>query len=178
LKEIMANRGREGKGDMMHVLVSEYAVTFRAVGTESDWPVNGVSPGTAQVPIPIRERAIDMQTTNGLQMRITDGAVFCGKAAVRHGGVTVGTISNTSISVRIDSTPLDLLVIERHIGASAIVEQGHTPRLNSAKEGRVSALAKAAAVLGPFGISAEDLVQLMEKALTNAEPKVRSSLAS
>jgi hypothetical protein len=123
LKEIQANRGREGKGDVLHILVSKYAVTFRSVGTESDWPVNGISPGTAHVPIPIWERAIGMLTTNELQLRSTDGAVFCGKAAVRHGGVTVGVIPDTSISVPINATPLDLLVIERHFGANAIVEQ-------------------------------------------------------
>jgi hypothetical protein len=83
LKEIKVNRGREGKDDLLHVLVSEYAVTFRAVGTESEYPVNGTGPGAAQLPIAIFERAVEMRTTNELQLRLTDGAIFSGKSAVR-----------------------------------------------------------------------------------------------
>lgn len=113
LKEIQANRGREGKTDLIHVLVSEYAATFRAVGTESECPVHGIIPGTAHIPIPVFEKALDMRNTNELQLRITDGAVFSGKSSVRHGAITVGTIPDTRISVPVDSSPLDLLVIER-----------------------------------------------------------------
>ena len=151
LKQIQANRGREGKDDLIHVLVSEYAATFRAVGTESECPVHGIGPGTAQLPISIFERAIDMRTTSELQLRITDGALFSGKSCVRHGGVTVGTIPDTRISVPVDSSPLDLLVIERIIGQAAMTAQGLTSRLQKAKEDLPLALAAATKQLGPYG---------------------------
>jgi len=178
LKEIQANRGREGKDDLVHVLVSEYAVTLRAVGTESECPVHGIGPGTASLPIPIFEKAIDMRTTHELQLRITDGAIFCGKAVVRHGAVTVGTNPDTRISVPINSSPLDLLVIERVIGETAIIDQGLASRFQKAKEGLAIALAKAAAELGPYGVSMEELQSIIDVAIEDAEPRVKSALSS
>lgn len=178
LKEIQANRGREGKTDIIHVLVSEYAATFRAVGTESECPVHGIGPGTAQVPISIFERAIDMRTTSELQLRITDGAIFSGKSCVRHGGVTVGTIPDIRISVPINSSPFDLLVMERLIGEAAMTDQGLTSRLQKAKEGLPLALAAATRQLSPYGVSAEDLEGLIEKAMREAEPRVKAALST
>lgn len=178
LKEIRANRGREGNDDLIHVLVSEYAVTFRAVGTESECPVHGIGPGTAQLPIPIFERAIDMRTTNELQIRITDGAIYCGKAVVRHGGVTVGNLPDVRISVPINASPLDLLVIERVIGQSGMIDQGLASRFRNAKAGLSGALTKAAAELGPYGVSVQELQSLVEAAMEDAEPKVKSALQS
>lgn len=177
LKQIQASRGREGKEDLIQVLVSEYAATFRAVGTQSECPVHGISPGTAQVPIPVFEKALDMRTTNELQLRTTDGAIFSGKSSVRHAAVTVGTIPDTRISVPIDSLPFDLLVIERLIGEAAMTAQGLTSRLQKAKEGLPLALAKAAAELGPYGVNAEDLRALVENAMREAEPRVKEALS-
>ena len=176
LKEIKVNRGREGKDDLLHVLVSEYAATFRAVGTESEYPVNGTGPGAAQLPIAIFERAVEMRTTNELQLRLTDGAIFSGKSAVRHPGVTVGAIPDTRISVPINSLPFDLLVIERIVGAHAATDQGLATRLQKAKDGLPIALAKAAAELTPYGVTAEDLKALVETAMREAEPRVKASL--
>jgi hypothetical protein len=65
-----------------------------------------------------------MGSTNELQLRVPDGTIFCGKAAVRHGGVTISAIPDTRISVPINSLPFDFLVIERLIGERAAIEQG------------------------------------------------------
>jgi hypothetical protein len=178
LEQMQANRGREGKNDLVHLLVSEYAATFRAVGTESECPVHGIRPGTAQMPIPVFERAVGRGATDELQLRVTDGAIFCGRAAVRHGRITVGAIPDTRISVPIDSLPFDLLVIERLIGERAAIEQGLASRLQQAKEGLTLALSKAAAELNPYGVGAEDLKALIEKAMREAEPKVKAALSA
>jgi hypothetical protein len=178
LKEIEANRGRDCKGDLVHVLVSEYAVTFRAVGTESEYPVHGISPGAAQLPIPVLDKAIDMRSTSEIQLRITDGAIFCGKAALRHPRVSVGTIPDTSISVPVNASPLDLLVIERILGKDAVADQGLVSRLQKAKEGLPVALSRAAEQLIPYGVSSSDLAFLVEKVIREAEPKVRVALSS
>jgi hypothetical protein len=178
LKEIQANRGREGKDDLIHVLVSEYAVTFRAVGTQSEWPVHGISPGAAQLPIPVLEKAIDMRSSTELQLRITDGAIFCGKASVRHGAIAVGNIPDVRISVPVNSSPFDLLVMERLLGERAMVEQGLASRLQNAKIGLPVALAKAAKELHPYGVSADDLETLIETAMREAEPRVKAALSA
>jgi hypothetical protein len=130
------------------------------------------------MPIPVFERAIGMGTTDELQLRVTDGAIFCGRSAVRHGRVTVGAIPDIRISVPIDSFPLDLLVIERLIGERAAIEQGLGSRLQQAKEGLRLALSKAANELSPYGVRAEDLEVLIERTVREAEPKVKAALSA
>ena len=178
LKQIQANRGREGKDDFVHVLVSEYAVTFRAVGTEAEYPVNGISPGAAKLPIPILDKAIDMRSTNEIQLRVTDGVIFCGKAAVRHPGVSVGSIPDTRISVPVNASPFDILVIERILGKEAAAGQGLASRLQKANEGLQVALSRATAELSPYGLCSSDLESLIEEAMRAAEPKVRAALSA
>ena len=177
-KQIQANRGREGKDDLIHVLVSEYAATFRAVGTESEWPVHGISPGAAQLPIPVFEKAIDMRSTNELQLRITDGAIVCGKASVRHEAVTLGKIPDIRISAPIDSSPLELLVIEHVLGQSGMADQGLTARVKEAQNRLSLALAKSTEELRPYGVSAQDLCSLVENAIQEAVPRIRVALSA
>ena len=51
-------------------------------------------------------------------------------------------------------SPFDLLVIERIVGAHAAIDQGLTSRLQKAKDALPIALAKAAAELIPYGVTA------------------------
>lgn len=178
LKQIQANRGREGKEDLVHVLVSEYAVTFRAVGTESEYPINGISPGAAQLPIQVLGRAIDMRNSNELQFRITDGAISCGKAIVRHPGIIVGSIPDTRISVPVNASSFDILVIERILGKEAAAGQDLASRVKKANEGLQLALSRATAELSPYGICSSDLEALIDAAIRDAEPKVRAALSA
>jgi integrase len=56
IRQITVNRGENRSADFVDVLVSECVTTFRAVGTSTDIPVNGIQPGTVRLPIATLER--------------------------------------------------------------------------------------------------------------------------
>jgi hypothetical protein len=178
LKEIKANRGKYTREDHVHLLVSEYAVTFRAVGTEADYPVNGITPGAAEVPFIALEKAISMRNTHEIQLRVVDGVIYCGKASVKHPGIRVGIIPDVSLSVPINASPFELLLIERILGKDAAVDQGLTSRLLQASTNLPMAIKRAATELAPYGISDEDIRLLIESKMKEAEPRVRAALVA
>ena len=177
LRELQFGRGAEGKNDTAHILVSEFAATFRCVGTESEYPVHGISPGAACLPLRILASVIDTQSTKEICFRITDGGIFWGRAGVRNPAIIVGEIPDTQMTFAVDAPAFDLLVIERVIGMDGVVAQDLTSRLQKAHEALTGALERAAAELEPYNVTLADLSRLVEAALADAEPMVRASLS-
>ena len=178
LKEIKANRGKYTQQDSVHLLVSEYAVTLRAVGTEADYPVNGITPGVAELPIITLEKAVSMRTTHEIQLRVNDGVIYCGKASVKNPEIRVGVIPNVRISIPINASPFELLVIERVLGKDAAIDQGLTSRLIQASTNLPTAVQRAASELAPYGVTELDILTLIEQKIKEAEPRVRAALVA
>ena len=178
LRELQANRGPKGKADIVSILVSEYAATFRAPGTDSEHPVNGVAPGVAHLPIAVLDRIMGMRSANELDLRFTDGAVLCGKATVRHEEVKVGTIPDLRVQVPIDPSPFDLVVIGRVLGEALVREQGIGERLKGATGQMNLAISNAASSLAPFGVTEAAVRLLVEAAIEDAQANVRKGVFS
>ena len=177
LKELQANRGRNSKTDLVYLLVSECAATFRALGTESEYPVHGISPGAAQLPISVLEGVLIMRTTHELELRITEGAVLCGKAVLRNESIALGKIPDLSVSVPIDPSKFELIVIGRVLGEGGVTEQGLQSRLEKAKQELRVAISRAAGILADYRVTESDIELLVEKAVRDAEPNVRKGLS-
>jgi hypothetical protein len=47
----LVNRGKFKNTDVADLLVSECVATVRAVGTSTEIPINGISPGNARIPL-------------------------------------------------------------------------------------------------------------------------------
>jgi len=176
IKELKVNRGGEGTDDLIYLLVSEYAATFRAVGTESEYPVNGIGPGCAQLPIVVLERIAEMRTSTELQLRVTAGAVLCGSATVRNRAITLGQIPDTSIRVPIDPSDFELIVIGRVLGDLVAAEQGLQSRLECARAELRLAICAAAMNVASYGVSESDIELLIEKAIKDAESRITKGL--
>ena len=178
IKEIQANRGRYNKTDLVYVLVSACVATFRATGTESGYTVRGINSGTAQLPIVVLDRIVEMRMADEVEIRITKGAVMCEKATVRHKAITLGKIPDLSLSVPIDPPNFDLLVIGRILGEAGVAEQGLESRLEEAKHEMHLVIAKAAETLAEYRVRESDIALLVEKAIRDAEPSIRTGLSS
>jgi hypothetical protein len=178
LRELQANRGREAQTAIVNILISEYAGTFRAPGTDSEYPVHGISPGVARLPLAVLERIMDMRAADELELRITDGAVLCGKATVRHESITVGNIPDGRVQVPIDPSPFQLVVIGRVLGEVLIAEQGLGDRLQKATEQMSLAVSSAASCLGSFGVSESGVRLLVEAAIEDAQADIRKGVFS
>lgn len=178
LRQLQVNRGRQSKSDQVSVLVSEYAATFRAPGTDSEYPVHGISPGVAHLPIAVLGRIADMRTANEIELRFTEGAVLCGKATVRHKAITLGNIPDVRVQVPIDPSPFELVVIGRVLGEAIVAEQGLQERLKRATEQMNLAVASAASCLSPFSVTEASIRLLVEAAIEIAQANIRRGVYS
>jgi len=121
---------------------------------------------------------VNMRSSPELELRIADGAVFCGKATVRHNQISVGSIPDTAISVPIDASPFELVVIGQVLGEAAVVEQGLQSRLEGVKVEMRFAISRAASNLAAFGVKQSEVELLVEKAIKDAEPRIARGLSS
>jgi hypothetical protein len=178
LRQLKANRGRLCETDLVSILVSEYAATFRAPGTDSEYPVHGIAPGVVQMPIEMLDRIPRMRTSDELELHFKAGEVLCGKSAVRHKAITLGHIPDIRFQVPIDPSPFELVVIGRVLGEVIIAEQGLEARLRQAKEQMNLAISKAAANLSGFGVSEDGVQSLVEAAIEDAQAGIREGVTS
>jgi hypothetical protein len=178
IRELQVNRGSHVKDDRVAILVSGYAATFRAPGTDSEYPVDGIIPGVAHMPIAVLSRIKDMLTANESELRITNGAVMSGKLIVKHEAIKVGEIPNIRVQVPIDPSPFELIVIGRILGEELIVEQGLESCLESATDLMNQAISKAASHLSPFGITNAALRSLVDSAIESAKGDVKAGVYS
>ena len=177
IKQIQANRGRYTKYDLVHVLISAYAATFKAFGTETEYPVNGISPGAAEMPIVALEKILGLRSALELELRVTEGAIACGKATVRDPAITLGRIPDLSVSAPIDCSGFELIVIGRLLGKDGANEQGLTSRLEEATREMHMAISRAAGILADYRVSESDIGLLVEKAIIDAAPAIRKGLS-
>lgn len=178
VKEIQANRGYYSKTDLVYVLVSACAATFRATGTESGCPVRGITSGTAQLPIAVLDRIVKMRSADDLEIRIAKGVVVCGKATIRHEAITLGKIPDLSVSMPIDPSYFELIVIGRIMGEAGAAEQGLQSRLVEARREMRSDISKAAGILADYRVAESDIELLVEKKMRDAEPSIKKGLSA
>lgn len=178
VRELQVNRGSHNKEDEVTIFVSGYAATFRAPGTDSEYPVDGISPGVARLPITVLKRIADMLGSKEPELRFVNGTVLSGNTSVKHQLIKIGEVPNIRIQVPIDPSPFELIVIGRVLGDDLIAEQGLGARLKSATEWMNQAILRAAPHLAPFGITDTALRALIEAAIDSAKGKIRGGIFS
>jgi len=176
IREIHTNCKGISDVDSVHMLVSEFAVTVRVVGMESEYPVNGIQPGTFQMPIAVLRRIASMRQTKELALHVQEGVVASGSSTVRHPAIHISTIPDVRVSVPIDASVFDLLVIGRLLDEKELEKQGLTQRISKARERFQRDLSVAASCLSRYRVKQEDLVALIERLQQEAEPSVRAAI--
>ena len=157
IRELQTNCKGFKDVNSVHLLVSEYAMTVRAVGMESEYPVNGIQPGTFQMPIAVLRRIANMQQTKELALHIQSGAVSSGSSTVRHSEIRLSAIPDLRVSVPIDASAFDLLVIGRLLDVRELDKQGLTERVSKAREQCNKDVAYAASFLKRYRVGKDEL---------------------
>ncbi len=98
-------------------------------------------------------------------------------AAVRHSEVSLCKIPDTRISVPIDASPFEVVVIGHLLGEGGVAEQGLQSRVEKATQDMRFAISQAASSLAAFGVTQSDVELLVEKAIKDAEPRIRRGLS-
>lgn len=176
IREIQTNCKGFSDITVVHVLVSEFAMTVRVVGMESEYPVNGIQPGTFEMPIAVLRRIASMRQTKELALHVQEGAVASGSSTVRHSAIHLAAIPDLRVSVPIDASIFDLLVVGRLLDEKELERQGLKERISKARERFQRDLSLAATCLSRYHVKQKDLEALVERVQEEAEPAVRAAI--
>ena len=176
IREVRTNCKGVPDTNTVYLLVSEYAMTIRAVGMESEYPVNGIHPGTFQVPIAVLRRITSMRPTKELALHVQQGAISSGSSTVRHSAIRLSTIPDVRVSVPIDASNFDLLVIGRLLDANELEKQGLTERVSKAREQFKKDIAYAASFLAHYRVSKDELEALLDRIFNESEPTIKAAI--
>ena len=113
IRQVQANAKNAPDVKSVNILVSEFAMTVRSLGIESEFPVVGIQPGTFHIPIAVLKQIASMQQTDTVALAIKQGEVSAASSKVRHPGIHLSRIPDLRISVPVDVSNFDLLVIGR-----------------------------------------------------------------
>jgi len=165
-KQLLVNRGQFKDTDIADLLVSECVATFRAVGTTTEIPVHGTSPGTARLPLPVLKMIASTAGTfksKAIKLVIEDGAIKIGSFKHRNPEIRLGSLPDQRIDLPVDASLLDTLGIGAILGEATIEEQGLTNRILEAWEKANRAITSAAGTLADLGVSEQQIRELVEQ---------------
>jgi hypothetical protein len=180
-KQVLVNRGKFKNTDVADLMVSECVATFRAVGTSTEIPVNGISPGTARIPLSALDaiaRTAGMFKRKEVTVLIEDGGIKVDTFRHSHPHIKLGILPDQSIDLPIDASLLDTLGVGAVLTESAIERQGLTNRILDAWERANRSITSAAGSLAALGVTEEQIRQLVEKQVTAAGQRLIQAFSS
>lgn len=176
IRELQTNCKGSKDINSANLLISEFAMTVRAVGMESEYPVDGIQPGTIQIPIAVLRQIAGMSETKELALHIQNGAIRSGSSTVRHPEIRLGTIPDVRVSIPIDASVFELLVIGRLLGDPELGRQGIAERVLKAREQYSRDIAFAASCLSRYKVKPDDLDKVIDRIMTDSEPAIKSAM--
>lgn len=175
-KQLLVNRGEFRDTDLADLLVSECVATLRTVGTSTEIPVFGTSPGTARLPLSVLK---DIAKTAGtykskeVPIVVEEGSIKVASFRMRSESITLGAIPNQQIDIPVDASLLDTLAIGILLSEMQITEQGLTRRVLDAWQKANEAIHKAAASLTELGVTEPQIRGLVEQRVQAAADRLR-----
>jgi hypothetical protein len=146
LAELNANRGEYKESDSVDMLVSECAATFRAIGTETEAPIQGKQPGSVRVPLRIVDaiqRAAPSLKTKNLTFACEPGVIRIGTWSVKHPDIELGVFPDQRLSLPVNISTLEMLALAQILAPEQIVQEGLRERVEDAQNARAKAIAAA-----------------------------------
>ena len=179
IRQITVNCGENRSADFVDVLVSECVATFRAVGTSTDIPVNGIQPGTARLPIATLERfsaKAKAFKTKEISVQFLDGIFKVGSWGTKDPDIVLGVIPDLSLDMSADASFLDTLALASLLSPAGVKEQGLERRVVKAQRAKEDSIDRATRALEPLRVEREKIAALVEDHIAEAGKRLRSGL--
>jgi hypothetical protein len=179
-KQLLMNRGEFRDSDLADLLVSECAATLRTVGTSTEIPVFGTSPGAARLPLSVLKDIAKIAGTyksKEVPMVVEEGAIKLASFRMRNENITLGAIPNQQIDIPVDASLLDTLAIGVLLSELQITEQGLTRRVLDGWQKANEAIHEAASSLTALEVTEAQIRELVEKRIQAAAERLRAGFA-
>jgi hypothetical protein len=179
-KQLLVNRGEFRDSDLVDLLVSECVATLRTVGTSTEIPVFGTSPGTARFPLSVLKDMAKMAGTyksKELPVVVEEGSMKVARFRMRNENITLGAIPNQQIDIPVDASLLDTLALGVLLSERQITEQGLTRRVLDAWQKANEAIHEAAASLTALEVTEAEIRGLVEQRVQTVAERLRAGFA-
>jgi hypothetical protein len=177
--QLKVNRGEYRESDTVDILVSECAATFRAVGTETEVPVEGEHPGSVRLSLKslqnINKVALSFKKKQA-RLKFEPGTVWIETFSQTHPDIELGKIPDQQLQIPLDVSVLDTLALAEILGPDGVVQEGLRARVEDAIRTRTFAVSQALEVLRPLEINESQLQRLIDDHITLAAAQLRQTL--
>lgn len=177
--QLKANRGEYSETDFVDILVSQSVAVFRAVGSESEAPVDGKSTGSVRVPLRVVDKislALSTLKTKDLCFHCEPGVIRVGSFSLKHPDIELGRIPDQRLGLPINMSLLDTLALAKIFTPLKIAEEGMRKRVEDAQYTRRSAIANALAPLKALEIEEWELDHFVDRHIQEAGDRLRKTL--
>lgn len=176
--QLKVNRGEYIESDSVDVLVSECAATFRAVGTETEVPVEGKRPGSVRLSLKTLQNIKKIAPTfkkKHVNLRFEPGIVWIETFSQTHPDIELGNIPDLQLQIPLDVSVLDTLALAAILGPDGVVQEGMRAPVDDAIQTRSSAVSQAIEMLEPLGITESQLQELVDDHIKAAAERLRAT---
>jgi hypothetical protein len=177
--QLAVNGGERRPPDFVDVLVSECITTFRTVGTSAEIAVNGISPGTARIPLSTVEKiAAVAKTFKGRETSVSiwEGLIKIGSWQTRNPEIVLGVIPDLNLDIPSDASFLDTLALAWLLSPAGVEGQGLQRRVTKAMRAKEDAIDRATRALEPLRVEREKIAALVEEHISEASKLLRGIL--
>jgi hypothetical protein len=165
--------------DFVDILVSECIATLRTIGTSAEIAVNGISPGTARVPLSTVEKiAAVAKTFKGRETSVSiwEGLIKFGTWQTGNPEIELGVIPDQSLDMPSDASFLDTLALAWLLTPQGVEAQGLQWRVTKAQRAKEDAVDRATRALEPLLVERGKIAVLVEAHSAEAGKRLRESM--
>jgi hypothetical protein len=178
------DRASEGKEWIVYLTVTEKTASFQGGPNTFDCPIHNASAGKVKLPISAlaevlgwgwyrpKSKTEEMGKTEWAEMTIIDGRVSYGKRASSNEDISLactGTIADYY------PTQAEIILLDRVLSPETLALSGLPTRLPTVLSNLEKVTSSAAGSLERYGVTEEDIREVVEKALKRAEPHVAAT---
>lgn len=181
VRRLRANRDLFKESDFANLVVSTCAVDISAVGSEERVVADGKQTGSALIPFLMFVKLVE--TARSYHQRectifVDNGFASVGRSKITHPDIAVGVGASAVVSIPVDASALDTLAVATLMGPEKIADAGWRERVQMAQRRASEAIRAAVDALLEFGVSTEDITEVVNRRVAEAAEVIRKAVGS
>ena len=180
-KQLQVNRGEFKDADFVDIVVSTCSAELKSVGTETTIVADGRQTGRSRIPLRMLARLVDAARsyhTKECMILVDNGFASVGRTKVSHPDISVGIQVCEAISIPTNASVLDILAVATRMSPADLANGGLLERVEAAQKRASSAIETASGALEDFGISSDDITDLVDRRVAEVAVAIKTNLTA